>query len=138
LRQFLKTVKIVNDLSADESESEESKCDVARAEKLSRLKDIVRQLEGEKKADLKLLEMSKEKYQLASKEFRRTLQLDESGQLFGEDGQRHRLVDSKFERVQQNFGLLSNKVRSLIYAIRKGNSLHYSLTIILVKRQWNL
>jgi DNA-directed RNA polymerase subunit K/omega len=102
------------------------------------LKDIVRQLEGEKKADLKLLEMSKEKYQLASKEFRRTLQLDESGQLFGEDGQRHRLVDSKFERVQQNFGLLSNKVRSLIYAIRKGNSLHYSLTIILVKRQWNL
>lgn len=39
------------------------------------LKGIVRELEGEKRADFKLLQMSMEKYHLASKEFRRAIQL---------------------------------------------------------------
>ena len=54
--------------------------------------------------------MSMEKYHLASKEFRRAIQQEDTGQLYGDDAKRTFIVDSKYERVQQNFGQLSQKV----------------------------
>ena len=60
----------------------------------------------------KLLEMSTEKYHLASKEFRRAIQQEDTGQLYGDDAKRTYIVDSKYERVQQNFGQLSAKVKN--------------------------
>ena len=58
-----------------------------------------------------------EKYHLASKEFRRAIQQEDTGQLYGDDAKRTYIVDSKYERVQQNFGQLSAKVNILFFIL---------------------